>query len=555
MDHFRTQTGRTFNPANVTVMASSTFNKGTAYTDAERDAMGLRGLMPACVDTLENQVARCYFQFKEQATPLMKFHYLNSLQEQNVTLFYALVTSHLEEMIPVVYTPVVGEACIKYSQQWRKPLGLFLSAKDKGNFRKILDNWKNPVDLIVVTDGSRILGLGDLGVNGMGIPVGKLSLYVAAALFHPDRVLPITIDVGCNVPAIRDDPLYLGLRQERLKDEEYYPLIKEFMAAVSDKWPECLVQFEDFQNPRCFKLLDEYFTKYLCFNDDIQGTGAVILAGFINAMKITGIPMKDHRILFFGAGSASTGVGSMIAFYLAEKLGIDVKETRKMIRMIDSKGLVVKSRTVPPLPDHLIPWACDAEACKDLVQIVRDFKPTALIGLSGQARQFSEEVIKEVHKHAKRPIIFALSNPTANAECTAEQAYTWTDGQAIFAAGSPFDPVEYKGKTYIPGQGNNMFIFPGLGFGAFISRSKFVTENMITRAAVILSECVSQEDINNGKIYPRVAEVQNITRKIAAEVFRTSIKDGMCQIHPTPKDSEIDGIIAKAQWKPVYPTF
>jgi len=533
-------------------MSSATFNKGTAFTRKERDAFHLHGLLPYAVETLDQQAARCYAQFKEMTSPLQKFIYLNNLHEQNDTLFYKLVTSHLEEMIPVVYTPVVGEACQKYSSIWRKPIGLYLSCKDKGHIRQILDNWKQDVSLIVVTDGSRILGLGDLGTNGMGIPVGKLSLYVAAALFHPEGTLPVMLDVGCNVAQYRDAPDYLGVREERIPDSEYYPFVDEFMSAVHDKWPKCVVQFEDFQKPRCFDLLDKYFTKQCCFNDDIQGTGAVILSGFINAVKVSGIPVDQHRILFFGAGSASTGVGGMIATYIATTLKIDITEARKRIRMIDSKGLVVASRTVPPLPEVLKKWACDAQPTKDLVQIIRDFKPTALIGLSGQPKQFNEDVIKEVYSHCKRPIIFALSNPTSKSECSAHDAYYWTDGNCIFAAGSPFDPVEYKGKTYIPGQGNNMFIFPGLGFGTWLAQSRLVSEEMIMVAATTLAECVTQADLDKGLIYPSVNEVQAISRKIAANVIRQSIKDGLCQLSPIPED--IDAFVVANQWKIEYPS-
>ena len=547
----KTQKGSEFCAANVKPMQSNVFNKGTAFTAEEREKYHMRGLFPAAVETLEQQTARCYKQFQEMSTPLQKFIYLNSLQEQNYTLFYSLVTSHIEEMIPIVYTPVVGEGCIKYSSIWRKPIGLFINANDKGHIREILDNWTNPVDIIVVSDGSRILGLGDLGTNGMGIPVGKLSLYVTAALFHPECTLPVILDVGCDRPEIRDADDYLGLKQGRIPDEEYYPFVDEFMAAVKDKWPHCLVQFEDFQKPRCFDLLDRFFTKQLCFNDDIQGTGAVICSGFINAAKVSGIPLNEHRILFFGAGSASTGVGGMIANYIADQLKIDVAEARKQIRMIDSKGLVVKSRTVPPLPPHLLNWACDAEACKDLVKIVADFKPTALMGLSGQPKQFSKEVLEEMCKHCKRPIVFALSNPTSKSECSAEEAYTYTDGTCIFASGSPFDPVTYKGKTYTPGQGNNMYIFPGLGFGAWLAKSKLVTENMIMSTAITLAGCVTQEELDAGKIYPPVSKVQEISRKVAANVIRTSIKDGMCQLEKIPED--IDAFVVENQWKVEYP--
>ncbi|KAH3744995.1 malic enzyme [Pelomyxa schiedti] len=522
-------------------------NKGTAFTLREREENHARGLLPWSHETLEQQAARAYAQLCEIDKPLRKYIFLDDTLHRNRTLYYYLLSKHIEELLPIVYTPTVAEACIKFGLEFRAAFGMYFCIHDRHHIRRMLDNWTRPVDLIVVTDGGRILGLGDLGTNGMGIPIGKLALYVAAACFNPDHTLPVMLDVGTNNRKLLEDPYYLGVRAERLQDDQYFPLVEEFMTAVMDKWPHCLVQFEDFQSPRCFTVLDFYKEKYRCFNDDIQGTGAVIVSGLINAMKAT--RTTEHRVLFFGAGSAATGVASMLSSHISDSRAIDISEARKMIYMFDIDGLVCTSRG--SLATHLVPFARDdMSVCKDFLQVVKSVQPTILIGLSGAGSSFSEEILREMAKYSAIPIIFALSNPTANAECTAEQAYTCTDGKCIFASGSPFPPYEYKGVMHVPGQGNNMFIFPGLGLGAWLAQSKIVTDRMILVASRVLANCVADEDISRGKIYPDLPKIQDITRTIAAAVIEQAFAEGVAMLPEKPKN--LLAFVAANQWEPFY---
>eukprot|EP01105_Mastigella_eilhardi_P026446 TRINITY_DN7676_c0_g1_i1.p1 TRINITY_DN7676_c0_g1~~TRINITY_DN7676_c0_g1_i1.p1 ORF type:complete len:533 (+),score=162.40 TRINITY_DN7676_c0_g1_i1:521-2119(+) len=522
-------------------------NKGTAFTQREREVLGVRGLLPWAVESLEQQCLRAHAQLCEQEAPFRKYIFLQDLLQRNRTLYYYMLAKYVEELLPIVYTPTVGEGCLNFGLEFRASQGMYICVHDRGHIRRMLDNWKDPVDLIVVTDGGRILGLGDLGTNGMGIPIGKLSLYVAAACFNPDRTLPIMLDVGTNNQKLLDDPYYLGVRMNRLPDDQYNALVEEFMTAAVEKWPQCLIQFEDFQSPRCFTVLAKYKDCYRCFNDDIQGTGAVILAGFINSMKATGV--TEQRVLFLGAGSAATGVGTMIAHYLADENHVPFGQGCGMIYMFDIDGLVCEARG--KLPSHLLPFARkDMAPCKNFLEVIKLVKPTALIGLSGCGGAFTEEIVKEVAKYSPAPIIFALSNPTANAECTAEDAYAWTDGKCLYASGSPFKPVTYKGKTYTPGQGNNMFIFPGLGLGAFLVQARIVTDGMIARSARVLSNCVPKEDIAEGKIYPCITEIQDITRRIAAAVAEQAFEDGVATLKEMPDD--MLAFVAENQWEPKY---
>lgn len=488
----------------------------------------LRGLLPPQVETLEKQLVRCLRQFRAFDTPLERYIYLISLQNRNETLFYRLLIDNLVEMMPIVYTPTVGEACIKFDEVWRNAQGMYLSLEDKGSLRSIMNNWRNTPDIIVVTDGSRILGLGDLGANGMGIPIGKLSLYVAGAGFHPRKTLPIALDVGTNNEYLLNDDLYLGLKQKRIRGQEFYDFVDEFLMAVHDKWPNCLVQFEDFSNDVCFDLLEKYRNKILCFNDDIQGTGAVIVAGFLNAAKLTGIRPSEHKLVFLGAGSAAVGVADQIVGVM--KLDNPEKseeELRKNIYFVDSKGLVTKHRG-GNLEKHKIPYAQDIkENLVHLVDVVKHVKPTGLIGLSGQGGSFTKEVIEELARHVEKPIVFALSNPTKNSECTAEEAVQWTDGRCIFASGSPFPVVNYKGKEIKPGQGNNMYIFPGLGLGAVVSKAKHVSTLMVLAASQTLAACTPESKLENGEIYPDLANIREISVQIAKAVAKQAVKEGL----------------------------
>lgn len=532
------------------ILSNRTFNKGTAFPQHERTKLGLNGLLPAKIETIDLQRERVVLQMRQITSPIQKYVFVSSLKERNETLFYNVLLHNLAELLPIVYTPTVGQACLDFAHIWRVSDGMYFSSKDMGNIRKMLDNWENEVDIIVVTDGSRILGLGDLGANGMGIPIGKLSLYVVAAGFHPSRTLPVLLDAGTNNEEYLKDALYLGQKHKRISDDQYYPFVDEFLVAVRDKWPTALVQFEDFSNDHCFDLLDKYREKMLCFNDDIQGTGAVIASGFVNACKVSGIHMKDQKIVFFGAGSAGIGVADCIVSIM-ERHGMTKEEARRRFYFVDTKGLVTSNRG-DKLQSYKLPYARSdfSQQYSSLLDVVKAVKPTGLIGLSGTPRAFSEEILTELAKHSDRPIIFSLSNPTSKSECTAEQAYTWTDGRCIFASGSPFDPVDYKGKTFYPGQGNNMYIFPGLGFGAALARATKVSDSMIITAAVTLAEYVTEKEIARGQIYPALQQIRDISAKIAVNVIETAYSEGLATLDPKPSD--LLGYVKDNMYQPEY---
>jgi len=532
------------------ILRTPASNKGTGFNADERKKYGLRGLLPPKVENLEEQAERALTQFKSFASNLERYIFLNCLRDRNETLFYFLLGNNLELMMPIVYTPTVGEACQKFGNEFRFAQGMYFATQDKGQMRAMMDNWPNEgVDIIVVSDGSRILGLGDLGTNGMGIPVGKLQLYVAGAGFNPSRTLPVIIDSGTNTKKYLEDKFYLGERHPRIPDEEYYPLVDEFLQAAFDKWPNVLVQFEDFSNDHCFKLLDDYRHKYLCFNDDIQGTGAVILSGCINAFRAVQIPLKDQRLVFLGAGSAGIGVADCIMSLFAEA-GIPEEEARKCFWFVDSKGLITTTRGDTLTPQKKAYARSDYNhQLKSLLEVVKDVKPTAIIGLSGIGGSFSEEVVREMAKHVQKPIVFALSNPTTNAECTAEQAYSWTEGRCIFASGSPFAPVDYNGHTFVPGQGNNMYIFPGLGLGAALCKSKHVTDEMIITAAKTLASFVEDQEVVTGKIYPGLNRIREISTKIAIKVMEKAYEEGMATL---PRPECLESLVKAYQYNPSY---
>eukprot|EP00993_Chasmostoma_nieuportense_P000148 NODE_1134_length_1641_cov_132.477543_g1066_i0.p1 GENE.NODE_1134_length_1641_cov_132.477543_g1066_i0~~NODE_1134_length_1641_cov_132.477543_g1066_i0.p1 ORF type:complete len:518 (-),score=60.70 NODE_1134_length_1641_cov_132.477543_g1066_i0:88-1482(-) len=459
--------------------------------------------------------------------------------------------SRMSIYLPIVYTPVVGEACQKFGQIWRTHQGMYLNPTHRGIIRSVLNEWSQPVDIIVVTDGSRILGLGDLGANGMGIPIGKLSLYIACAGFNPERTLPTTFDLGTsNQKLLLPDSHYLGYPAQRPKDETYYALWEEFMKAVTSKWPKCVVQFEDISNNHCFALLEKHRGKYRCFNDDIQGTGAVIAAGFISACKVSGVEMKDQRILFYGAGAAGVGVADTIRSVMV-RCGIDSRQSQSAFYMVDTKGLVTHSRG-DKLASHKVPYARHEEVnLVDLLEIVKYMKPTCIIGLSGTPGVFTPTILQQLTHYSPRPLVFALSNPTSQSECTAQAAYSYTNGTAVFASGSPFDPVTFNGTTYYPAQGNNMYIFPGLGLGSFLSQAKQVTDSMITEAAVALADCVPVAMHAQGTIYPPMDNIREISHRIACRVFRKAHEEGVA-LRPMP--ANLDSYVQQNMWQPNYST-
>jgi malate dehydrogenase (oxaloacetate-decarboxylating)(NADP+) len=526
------------------------FNKGTAFTEAERETLGLRGLLPPHIHTMEEQVLRVMTNFRRKPNDLERYVQLVSLQDRNETLFYRVIMEHLEEMLPIIYTPTVGRACQEYGHIFRQSRGFYISSRDHGRMEQILHNWPTrDVRVIVVTDGERILGLGDLGTSGMGIPVGKLALYTACAGIHPTQCLPITIDVGTDNESLLNDPLYTGLRQKRIRGEEYDALIEEFMIAVEKVFPGVLVQFEDFGNRNAFRLLARYRDRACTFNDDIQGTGAVALAGILSALRLTSGKMSDQRVLLFGAGEAGMGIADNITAYLGEE-GIPASKARKHCWFVDSKGLIVKGRG--ELTGHKLHYAHEHTYCPDLLTAVKSLKPTMLIGVSGVAKSFSPEVIRAMAGFNERPVIFALSNPTSKAECTAEEAYTGTDGRAVFASGSPFAPVNFAGRTLVPGQGNNAYIFPGVGLGVVSTGARRVTDVMFIKAARTLASLVREDELVEGRVYPTLKRIHEVSLAIAVavaeEVYAAKLTD-------QPRPADLPGYIQSRMFKPEYPDY
>jgi malate dehydrogenase (oxaloacetate-decarboxylating)(NADP+) len=534
----------------VKILHDPVRNKGTAYTEAERDYLSLRGLLPPRVHTPAEQELRVLNNIREKPTDLERYLYLVSLQDRNETLFYRVIMNHIEEMMPLIYTPTVGKACQEFQHIFRQPRGFYVSMQDKGHVKEIMQNWPHrDAKIIVITDGERILGLGDLGADGMGIPIGKLSLYTACAGIHPTHCMPVMLDVGTNNETLLNDPLYNGLERKRQRGKEYDELVEEFITAANEVFPGILIQLEDFGNTNAFRLLEQYRNQVCLFDDDIQGTGAVAVAGIIAALRITGGKLEDQKILFLGAGEAGIGIADVFVSALGE-LGIPLEEARKHCWFVDSTGLLVSSRE--NLPEHKIPYAHDGEFTDSFLEAVKLIKPTTILGLSGQPQTFTKEIVEAMSQINERPLISALSNPTSKAECTAEQAYKWSKGKAIFASGSPFDPVKYKNQTFIPGQGNNAYIFPGVGLGAIVSRSRVVTDDMFLAAAHSLANLVTEDDLSRGRVYPPLSRIREVSARIAYDVAKIVYEKGY-----TDKE-EPDDIMADIRdymYQPVYPHY
>ena len=534
----------------VKLLHDPVHNKGTAFTDAERDALGLRGLLPPRVCSPAEQELRVLGNIRNKATDLERYLFLVSLQDRNETLFYRVVINHIEEIMPLIYTPTVGKACQHFSHIYRRPRGLYISLQERGRVKEILENWPHrDARVIVVTDGERILGLGDLGAAGMGIPIGKLSLYTACAGIHPTHCLPVTLDVGTNNEAFLNDPLYLGLERRRERGEAYDELVDEFVCAVRELFPEALLQLEDFGNRNAFRLLQKYRDTLCLFDDDIQGTGAVALSGLLAALRITGGSLDQQRVLFFGAGQAGIGIGNTVVAAMIEQ-GIPEDQARGNCWFFDTQGLLVDGR--PDIPPQKQPFAHDHPPIDGLLEAIRTLQPTALIGCAGQAGMFTEEVVQQMADLQERPIVFALSNPTAKAECSAQQAYEWSEGRAVFASGSPFDPVQLGNQTFVPGQGNNAYIFPGVGLGAVASHSSRVTDGMFLVAARVLAELVSEEDLALGRVYPSLSQIREVSARIAAEVATIAYREGFARRDP-PEDILED--IREEMFQPLYPHY
>ena len=533
-------------PAGYDILKDARLNKGTAFTLAERETYRLHGLLPAAVSTQAMQCTRALGNIRRKGYDIERYIYMQALQGRNERLFYRVIMEHFEELMPIIYTPTVGQACSEFAHIFRQPRGFYITPGDRGHIRKMLDNWpESDVALIVITDGERILGLGDLGANGMGIPLGKLTLYTACAGIQPHQCLPVMLDVGTNNEELRNDPLYLGVNQARISGESYTALVEEFVHAVQDAFPHALIQFEDFLTPNAYNLLNIWRDRVLCFNDDIQGTAAVALAGVLSSSRITGIALDELRIMFLGAGSAATGIADLICVALRDA-GLDHQQALSRLWFVDHSGLVVKQRD--DLAAHKLPYAHDAPAA-GFVEAIKTIKPHVLIGATGVPGTFTEEVVRLMAENNQRPVIFALSNPTSRSECTAEQAYEWTEGRAVFASGSPFQPVTYAGRTYRPGQGNNAYIFPGMGLGAIACHASRISDEMFLASARVLADMVTEDNLKAAAIYPPLSDIRKVSLAIAVAVAEKAWEQGLARkVRPENPDK----MIADSMYDPVY---
>jgi malate dehydrogenase (oxaloacetate-decarboxylating)(NADP+) len=526
------------------VLRDKALNRSIAFGRRERDRLGLRGLLPHRRATQGQMVDRVMVNLDRLPRDIDRYMLLSALQERNERLFYQTVIEHIDRILPLIYTPTVGEACKEFSHIAREPKGFFITPDDRGNIRRILANWPaRDIRVIVVTDGQRILGLGDLGANGMGIPVGKLALYTACAGIHPESCLPVTLDVGTNNEELRTDVLYLGYPHRRLEGKAYFDLVDEFVRAVQSRYPNALIQFEDFLTPNAYALLDKYRQRVLCFNDDIQGTAAVALAGVYSSTRITGRRFRDLRIMFLGAGSAATGIADLMVSALVDE-GLPPDDARRQLWFVDLNGLVVRERT--DLLPHNRPYAHDADRM-GFVEAIDSIQPHVLIGATGAPGTFTQTVIERMSRINRRPTIFALSNPTSRAECTADQAYAWSGGRAIFASGSPFAAVTCDGKTFRPAQGNNAYVFPGIGLGAVACRARTLPDELFLEAARTLAGLVRQTDLDQGSIYPPLREIRKISLAIAASVATKAYAMNLAR---APRPKAVRRSIAALMYRP-----
>src|SRR6516162_1351980 len=533
-------------PRGVALLRDPLLNKGTAFSEKERDAFGLRGLLPAHLLSQEEQVARILTNLRRLPDDLEKYVALNALHDRNEALFFRVVCDNIDEIQPLIYTPTVGLACQRFGLIFQRPRGMFISANDRGRIAELLANWPYPAKLIVVTDGERILGLGDLGAHGMGIPVGKLSLYSACAGVHPENCLPVMLDVGTNNEEFLNDPYYIGLRRKRLTGAAYDEFVDEFINAAREAFPGVLIQFEDFANHSAFRLLHKYRDRFCVFNDDIQGTAAVALAGLLSALRVSGGKLSEQKVLFLGAGEAATGIADLVVSAMMAE-GLSEAEALRRNWLVDSRGLVVGGRA--GLSGHKLRFAHDHAPIGDFLTAIRTLKPTAIIGVAAVGGAFTPEVLRAMAELNKHPIVFALSNPTSKAESSAEDAYRYTQGRALFACGSPYDPVTLNGRTFVPRQGNNSYIFPGVGLGVIASRSRLVTNEMFMAAAHSLADCVGRDDLDQGSLYPALPRIREVSARIAAAVAQVAYQRGLAD-GPAPND--LLGQVRSQMYEPHY---
>ena len=534
-------------PRGLDVLLNPALNKSTAFSEEERERYGLRGLLPPAVCSQQVQLKRALESIRRQRSDIDKYVALQALLARNERLFYRLVIDNIDEMLPLIYTPTVGQACQEFAQNFRQTRGLYITAQDRGRIREILDNWSHrDVRVIVITDGERILGLGDLGANGMGIPIGKLSLYTALAGIDPQATLPIMFDVGTNNAELRQDPLYLGLPIERIRGDQYFSLADELMLSLQDAFPDALIQFEDFATPNAYALLQRYRNSALCFNDDIQGTAAMALAGVYASTRATGMAFRDLRVMFLGAGSAATGIGDLMVEALVDE-GLERGEAQRRMWFVDIEGLIVSDRRSQLLP-HNLPYAHEHPRA-DLLQALERIRPHVLIGATGVAGTFPRAAIEAMSRINQRPVILALSNPTSRAECTAQDACRWSEGRALFASGSPFADVPMRGRMFQSSQSNNAYIFPGVGLGAVFARASTVTEAMFLAAARTLADSVPQREIDDGRLYPQLSRLRETAMLVAEAVADVAFTSDVASIQ---QPADLSTAIRAMMFDPTY---
>jgi malate dehydrogenase (oxaloacetate-decarboxylating)(NADP+) len=532
----------------IELLQDPLLNKSTAFTEAEKQALGIVGLVPDVTESMDMQLSRVNVQLGHKATDIDRYIYLVNLLDHNETLFYRTVMSDPARFLPIVYDPTIGEACLKFGHIYRQTRGMYLSTTRRGSVKEILRNWpQKDVRFICVTDGGRILGLGDLGANGAGIPIGKLQLYTACAGVPPQYLLPMYLDAGTNNRQYLHDPLYLGMRKTRPPTEELYSFVDEFMEAVQEVFPKCCVHFEDWTGMDAVHLLERYRNKYCCYNDDVQGTAGITLAGMINAAKLKGTKLKDETYLFLGAGSAGIGLANLLCSALVQQ-GLTLKEAQSRVHMFDINGLLESTRT--DLVDFQKPYAHKHAPTRDFVAAIESIKPTTIIGVSTIGGAFTKEVIEAMSRINERPVVLALSNPTEHAECTAEQAYTWSKGNAIYAAGVQFPPVHLGGRTLVPGQANNFYIFPAVGMAIYATQASRVTDEMFIEAAAGVADRVSPDLLKQGLLYPLQANILETEIQTAARVAKLAFDSGLARV---PRPADMVAFIRSHVYKPEYP--